>query len=273
MKVTYQNFRNDKYFFFKYFLFQMLATTALLATIFFLKGMPGIMPNLSFKYLLLLPVAFWFGVQVPVILHNAVHFNIKPKALNEIVGELCGFFVLFGMGPFRISHVLHHAHADTERDTHPPMGKSFIHFLATTQLNTVKVISNEYFEKHGRTPETYLIMGFQMSFYYIGLVSRLLCWFIALKPTLFCAFFIPAYMTNLIVFAHINFATHETQENGEVVILNLNHNWYYKLINAIGSGSYFHKNHHMRPGLYNPSLMNAVPAKNPIKGASSAATI
>ncbi len=254
MKVTMKQFRTDKYFFFKYFLFQMLIT-APIAVILFLKGNFSFTTQLELIHLVIIPLAIVFGIQVPVMLHNAVHYNIKPKWLNEILGELCGFFVLFGMGPFRISHVLHHAHADDhDLDPHPPMGRSFLVFLATTQLNTIRVISNQYFDKFGRNNSTYSIMGVQMCFYYIGLISRLAIWFMLLGPTFFIAFYIPAYLANLIVFAHINFATHIEDENGNVEIVNLNHNLYYKTVNFISSGAYFHKNHHKYPNLFNPAL-------------------
>ena len=219
--------------------------------------------NLHLSHLLILPFAFCFGLQVPVLLHNTVHHNIKPKWLNELLGELCGFFVLFGMAPFRISHTLHHAYPDDhELDPHPPEGKSFLHFLANTQLNTIKTIANRYFEFHGRSYKTYAIMGFQMFFYYIGLILRIAAWYKVLGPTLFVTFYIPAYLTNLIAFAHINFATHQTLPSGEVIIVNLNHNIYYKTVNLIGSGAYFHKNHHINPSLYNPSLLELSPKKN-----------
>src|SRR5690606_6808120 len=106
------------------------------------------------------------------------HYNLSNKTVNEIVGELCGFFVLFGMAPFRISHTLHHAYPDDPvKDPHPPMGKGFAYFLATTQLNTIKVISNVYFEKFGRNKQTYSIMATQMICYYIGLGGRVLIWY------------------------------------------------------------------------------------------------
>jgi fatty acid desaturase len=214
--------------------------------------------NLSLSHLALLPFAFIFGLQVPVALHNAVHFNIKPRILNEIVGEVCGFFVLFGMAPFRISHVLHHANADDhDLDPHPPMGKSFFYFLSTTQMNSIRVIANQYFSIHQRNRKTISIMALQMPVYYIGLAARAFIWWKLLGPTFFVAFFIPAYITNLVVFAHINWATHQTLSSGEVVIVNLNHNLYYKAVNFLGAGAYYHLNHHLKPGLYNPSIMEA----------------
>ncbi len=253
--ISFKNFRKDPFFFLKYFAVQMVI---MLTVAFLVKDITHGGLELSWMHLLSLPLAFVFGLQVPVALHNAVHSNIKPKLLNELVGEICGFFVLFGMAPFRISHVLHHANADDEElDPHPPMGKSFAWFLATTQLNTIRVIGNQYFNIHGRNRKTLTIMSLQMPVYYVGLFARLFIWWKILGPTYFVAFFIPAYVTNLVVFAHINWATHQTLPSGEVVIVNLNHNLYYKIVNFIGAGAYYHLNHHLKPGLYNPSTMEA----------------
>jgi fatty acid desaturase len=259
MKINYAEFRKDKHFFLKYFSMQMILMVFL--TVLVIKSAGNsfdFTPKLSMAHLLILPFAYCFGLQVPVLLHNVVHNNIKPKWLNELLGELCGFFVLFGMAPFRISHTLHHAHPDDlEKDPHAPDGKSFLHFLANTQMNTIKTIANHYFKFHGRSSKTYCIMAVQMLCYYVGLILRLFLWYKLLGATFFVVFYVPAYLTNLIVFAHINFATHQTLSSGEVIIVNLNHNLYYKTVNFLGSGAYFHKNHHINPRLYNPSTLIA----------------
>lgn len=265
-----RNFLTDKYFFLKYFSSQMLIMLALAAIVVSWRG-------ISFDYefsligLYFLPLSFVFGVQVPVVLHNAVHFNIPHKLINEIVGELCGFFVLFGMAPFRISHTLHHAYPDDpEKDPHPPMGKGFLYFLSTTQLNTIRVISNVYFRKFGRGRDTYSIMATQMVAYYIGLVSRVVIWYSLLGPNNFVNFFIPAYLTNLIVFAHINFATHQPDGKDDFEVINLDHNLYYKTLNILSSGAYYHKNHHDFPKRYNPMIASS---KSPKQFGASLASV
>lgn len=255
MKVSFANFKTNPYFFLQYFFLQMCFTVSLLLVVHSLITIE-LSFNYKLSYLLYLPLTFIFGLQIPVLLHNCVHYNVKPKWLNELLGEMCGFFVLFGMAPFRISHVLHHAHSDDdELDPHPPRGKGFLQFVGSTQVNTIRVISNQYFDKFGRNKKTYSIMALQMIFYYIGLLSRLAVWFILFGPSLFVAIFLPAYVTNLLVFAHINYATHREDENGEMEIVNLNHNFYYKVVNFFGAGAYYHLNHHKYPNLYNPKSM------------------
>jgi len=252
MKINWKSFKSDPYFFFKYFFIQMLTSLLIFGALLNYKEEIHLMPQLHWSHFIFLPFALVIGVQLPAILHNAVHRNIKPLALNDIIGELVGFFVLFGLGPFRISHILHHAYADSESDTHPPHGKNFAWFLMTTQMNTIKVIRQKFLDQHGHHFKNHLILIVELFFYYISLLCRVGIWFLIFGPEFFLAFYLPAYIVNVLVFAHVNYATHATQDDGSVKIINLNNHWYYKLINNIGSGVYFHANHHHSPNLYNP---------------------
>jgi fatty acid desaturase len=253
MKVNWASFKTDRNFFLKYFSLHMILAWALFALLYWLRGphLPAL--SLSPYFLLLLPIAFAAGVKLPVVLHNAVHENFKPRRLNEIIGELCGFFVLFGLAPFRISHILHHANADTAQDPHPPEGKSFFHFLTTTQLNSIRVIRRKYLDYHGSSFKTHSILVIEMLFYYLGIAGRFGVWLWLLGPTLMLAFYLPAWLTNLLVFAHINFATHVKVGEDRYELINLDHNWYYRTVNFLGDGAYYHKNHHRWPKLVNPS--------------------
>lgn len=255
MKVDWKTFRNDPYFFLKYFFLHMVLLSGLFGLIY--RTRAPLSETITFEsyHLIVVPLSILLGLQAPALMHNTVHFNIKPRWLNEILGEVCGFFVLFGLGPFRISHFLHHAFADTKFDPHPPEGRGFLHFLTTTQLNTIIVIARKYLDIHGNTKRSWSILVSEMLFYYVGLMTRLLIWFWLLGPTLFVVAFIPAYVTNVLIFAHINFATHKTMPNGEVEIVNLNETVYHKIVNLLGSGVYFHRNHHRFPHLYNPSKL------------------
>lgn len=87
---------------------------------------------------------------------------------------------------------------------------------------------------------------------------RLLFWFLLLGPVLFLAFYLPSFVTVALVNAHFNYATHRPREDGTVEILNLNHNFLYHFLNFCGHGFYFHKNHHLKPWLFNPSPQNFV---------------
>lgn len=253
MKIKWATFKTDPYFFLKYFSFQMVVALSLFGILYLFRGSDLPAFDFSPTLLLLLPLAFVAGVKIPVILHNAVHENFTPRWLNETIGEVCGFFVLFGLAPFRISHILHHAHADTPQDPHPPEGKGFLHFLTTTQLNSIRVIRRKYLDYHGSSFQTHAILVIEMAFYYIGIVARVGVWVWLLGPTLVLFFYLPAWLTNLLVFAHINFATHVKVGADQYALINLDSNWYYRVVNFLGDGAYYHKNHHRWPKLINPS--------------------
>ncbi len=59
----------------------------------------------------------------------------------------------------------------------------------------------------------------------------------------------------------MNYVGHTRDTAGNTVIVNRDDNLYYKFINAIGSGVYYHRNHHSYPKLANP--MQAPAARIP----------
>ena len=220
MTKTWRKFKKDRYFFLKYFFMQMLTSLALLSLLYYLRTPFAAPFHLSLPLLALVPFSVMLGVAAPALLHNAVHGNLPRPWMNEVLGEVIGFFVLFGLGPFRISHFLHHAFADTDRDPHPPLGKGFGYFLATTQMNTIKVIRRSFLDHHGDTRAMHGVLFAEMAFYYVSLVARVACWVWLLGPALFVVAYLPAYVTNVLVFAHINFATHKTHADGTTEIVN-----------------------------------------------------
>jgi len=257
MKINWATFRSDRNFFLKYFVAQMLIAVGLAALIVAVRGVHFELTHFDPRVLWALPLAFAIGVKAPVMLHNAVHENYKPRWANDLLGELLGFFVLFGLAPFRISHILHHSFADTKQDPHPPDGKSFAHFLLTTQLNSIRVIRRKFLDYHGESLATHSILATEMAAYYVGVAGRIVAIGILLGPTFALGFYLPAWLTNLVVFAHINFATHVETDDGETELLNLDGNVYYRLVNFLGDGAYYHANHHRWPKRINPKYAAA----------------
>ncbi|MFZ4715207.1 MAG: fatty acid desaturase [Bacteriovoracaceae bacterium] len=210
--------------------------------------------SLVFKleYFLFLPFSILIGIQVPVLMHNCMHANFKSPLTNFILGELSGFFALMSLGILRINHMLHHAYSDTDHDPHNPSKKSFIIFFFISQFTGIEIVQEKYFEFHGKDFKRQLIFKFNIVLHFIGHVLRLLVWFLILGPNLFVFFYLPAFLVYSLAFAHVNYITHSIDKKGNVEILNKNDNLYYKFINLVGSGVYFHKNHHLSPRLINP---------------------
>lgn len=208
--------------------------------------------HLTLNHLLLLPLALVFGIQVPTLMHNCVHGNIRPKSLNFIIGELSCFFVLMSLSIIGINHTLHHTHADSDEDPHNPAQKSFLKFFFTSLITGVETIGNKYYKFHGKSSKTKLLFKSSIYMHYVGIFLRLGLWFLLLGPTLFVAFFVPAFFFYVFAFAHVNYITHVIDGEGKPQIINVDSNIYYRLINFIGSGVYYHKNHHLNPSCYNP---------------------
>jgi len=233
----------------KSIVFFTMAITLLLMT----KGL-----NLSFNiktghYFLPLMAILFCGLPSS-ILHNCAHRNFKPLLLNNILGEICGTFMLYGFKGFQVGHMFHHIYPDNPTyDPHPPRGYSFLRFVISPIEATLRVIRTAYFDFFGENEETRRSLAIQTSLFNIGIGLRVIFLFILLGPVYFSLLYLPIYLTNIFVFAHINYATHIENEDGNSEIINLDHNFYYRFVNLVSFGGYFHKSHHLKPQLLNPS--------------------
>jgi len=204
----------------------------------------------------LIPIALIVGLVSATAFHNASHNNIKPRFLNTVIGELTANFSLEDLRCFTVGHMLHHKFTDhCEFDPHPPAGQSFLDFILKSRNNTIRVISHFYFEKHGHGKKQELNVKAQVIIFHFLALSKVLFWYLLFGKTLFFLFFIPCYLSYFFGFAHLNYASHQPDQNGELAIHNRDYNYFYKIMNIITSGGYYHKNHHLSPSLYNPSKL------------------
>ncbi len=254
MKSHWNKFRKNKFYLPLYFLVSLLiiatldmALIALMPERLDLKSI-----SLNWNHLFLLPIGLIIGVQVPALMHNCVHGNLKIKPLNFIMGELAGLYTLLGMAAFEINHRMHHTHSDTDLDPHNPEGKNFFFFLFANNFGGTRPVMEKYLKFHGDTATNRGLFHAAVFFHFFNVPFRLILWFMILGPSLFLLFFIPSYLFHIFVFAHINFYTHEILSDGSNVVYNLDSNLYYRLVNKFGSGVYYHKNHHKNPNHYNP---------------------
>lgn len=254
-KNSWTKFRNDPLYLTKYFGTHtfILLLGCILGFIFYNHD-----SHLNFQaaHFLLLPLAVFFGIKIPTLMHNCVHGNLKSPLLNFLIGELTCFFVLMGMGIITINHTLHHAYSDSDLDPHNPSGKSFFQFFYSSLFTGVQIIENKFYEFHSKSKKNILLFKMSICMHYFDIFLRLILWYLILGPTLFVAFFIPAFISYVFVFAHVNYKTHFQNELGEIEIVNLDNNLYYKIVNMIGSGVYYHKNHHTNPKCYNPKYLH-----------------
>jgi fatty acid desaturase len=185
--------------------------------------------------------------------HNTVHGNIHPRLLNTIIGEITANVSLEDFRCFKVGHLLHHMNPDDPiLDPHPPAGLSFIDFLKQSRNKTIECITNFYYKNHGRNSKTEKNVSAQIISFHFLIVAKLVFWFLLFGPVLFTIFYLPAYLTYFFSIAHINYVAHR-EEDGSAGLQNHDDTLYYKVVNVITSGVYYHKNHHAYPNYYNPS--------------------
>lgn len=247
-------FRKDRFYLVKY----LTAHLAFISLILFIQWKTLSSDFWSFQptwwHLLLIIPGLILGVQIPVLIHNCVHRNLRPNWLNHVAGEIAGFYVLLSMAAFELNHIMHHAHADSDLDPHNPHKKNFFFFFLANNFGGGDVVLHKYLQFHGDTKGNKVLFMGIMVLHFLNVPLRLLAWFFLLGPTLFVVAFVPSYLFHMFVFSHINYVTHETKEDGSVHTYNLDSNLYYRFVNYFGSGVYYHKNHHDNPRVYNPKL-------------------
>tara|TARA_R110002049_G_scaffold309101_1_gene516878 strand:+ start:19133 stop:19969 length:837 start_codon:yes stop_codon:yes gene_type:complete len=246
-------FRKDPYFLLKYY--GLTFTLSLVGVVALLAVRSSEFYSLDFRlwHILLIPAGLYLGVHSAVLLHNAAHYNIKPRWLNRFLGELAGFHQLYGFAAWSVAHLVHHMYPDDlERDPHPPDGMEFGPYFLQMRTMLRNCLEKNYFAQWEDTPRSRFWWKVKNAFGFFGMWTRMALWFLLLGPELFIAFYLPSYVATIVFFAHFNYFTHRTTDDGSSVILNLDHNLYYKLANRLFFGIYYHGNHHHRPSYINP---------------------
>lgn len=250
-KIFYQ-IRTNKTYLLKTYVADMLLMSLLIALI--AKFNWQVEVEFSYlKFAIITLAAVINGLVISSLLHNTSHSNIPTKFLNRIVGEYCGYYVLYGFTNFSLVHILHHQHSDDEMDPVNPKGMSFIVFLSAPMRYMIKRTKEYLFSVHGTEKEYKNIMEAQVVVFHLNLILRLAIWYMLLGKFLFIAFYIPSFLTIVAIFAHINYVCHRDHIDGSVEIVNLDHNLYYKVANFFTMGGYYHKNHHINMKAFNPT--------------------
>jgi fatty acid desaturase len=217
--------------------------------------------NLQFKgpdlftSFMILPFSIINGLVIASMLHNAAHSNFPTKLLNRVVGEYCGYWVLYGFTNFSLVHLLHHKYSDSSLDPVNPKGMSFFVFLTAPMRYMIKTTKKYLVLRHGHHADYKHVMKIQVALFHLNLALRLSLWYLILGKSLFLSVYLPGVVSIITVFAHINYVCHQ-QQGEEVFVMNLNHNLYYKIANFFTMGGYYHRNHHHNMKAFNPMFLN-----------------
>lgn len=265
----YYRLRKERSYLLKSYLMDFMLMGLFMLTLHILNWMPSL--ELShWQIALTLTLAVINGLVISSLLHNTSHANVRGKLLNRLVGEYCGYWVLYGFSNFTMIHMLHHQHSDDELDPVNPNGMTFFVFLTAPMRYMIKRAKLFLYKTHGHHSDYAHIMKAQSLVFHLNLALRAACWFMLLGQTLFTFFFLPSFLTIVCIFAHINYVCHRDQEDGSVEIVNINHNLYYKVANFFTMGGYYHRNHHTNMKAFNPMNVDSaqseigryIPAKN-----------
>ncbi len=204
-------------------------------------------------YVLGVPFAILLTFPVTGLLHCASHNSIQPKWLNRPVGEVMGFFQLYGFPDWKVLHFMHHSFSDDpDLDPHPPLEKKYWEFTKEMRTTASSAFSKHYFKQFGQTPATIRsakLFGRATKF---DALMKLTFWYLALGGQAFTFFYLTSIAFKMLHYAWFNHSTHQSADGRRVELRNLNHGLFYPIINALAFGMYFHKNHHISPSTFNP---------------------
>lgn len=251
MKYFWRKFRTNELFLSSY----LLLHTALLVCFCLIARQIEFNTIWKFEYTpyYLIPLALIIGLKLPTIMHNAVHGNFKR--FNFIIGELSSQLILVSFGIVCINHTFHHVWPDTDKDPHSPIGKSFFTYFLTCLHSGIGVVKKGYLEYNGESSLTKNLFRASVLLHFSAIPLRLYAWYCLLGSELMLTFFLPAFSIFIFTFAHVNYITHALDEDGNSITLNKNSNIWYRFVNFVADGIYFHKNHHLSPNLYNPQQL------------------
>ncbi|MCF3649052.1 fatty acid desaturase family protein [Synoicihabitans lomoniglobus] len=210
----------------------------------------------------LIPLGALVGLQSAHLMHNAAHRNLRPLWLNRVVGEICGLQQLMGYPHWAVPHIIHHQFPDDpEKDPHPPETLDFLSFMGQMGQSMGRVVQNNFFDLWGGQKDAQAIWDWTRRTSMASRYARAMFLLVLLGPEAFVLGYMVSKIVNMVWYAHFNYATHRPAGNGETKILNLDHNLYYRFMNATMAGAYYHKNHHAQASLADPRKLNPIPAE------------
>jgi fatty acid desaturase len=247
-----QQFRRDRRFYLRYdavYLFVCLGLCGLFLVPGFHPIFAGVHWN-AWSFVIGFPAVLYFLICCHLWIHNATHGSF-PRWANRIVGEGLGFIVFVRFASWQIVHLRHHDHSDDRQlDPHPNYASYFTSFFRSI-VTVERQLQNGYYEIWGETEANRRHEAFRVRVSYATNIALVLAWYLFLGPVACFAFWVPGNLLAAAFIGHFNWATHNGQAGKDYRPVNLD-GGYYWLGNRLFTGIYFHKNHHLRPYLFNP---------------------
>lgn len=266
--LPFAQFKRSPNFYFVYDAVYLVAALAFVAALHAI-GYRAPSQELAWWQLGVLPIATYAVIMAHVFIHNASHGNF-PKAINRLVGEICGVVVLTKFASWEIVHRRHHRYSDdAARDPHPAE-RSYWRYAWNTLVNVEKQLQQQYFDLYGDTPETRRHEKLRSIFSFVSGAAIALAWLTLLGAPLFFVVYLPAFFFAALFVIFFNWAGHNAHTKDQPIEpANLDHGIFW-ILNRIFFGIFYHGNHHKMAMLFNPMNMPQRPER---AGALAAAAV
>lgn len=200
-------------------------------------------------------LAIFWQLSTNSLLHLSSHDSFLKNWISRTIGEILSFFYLVGFPEWQQIHMEHHRYPDhPEKDPHPPKGLTFVSFLLGMRKSVGKVFVLFYKNLWPDVPFIDRKLNWLIVLAITSQFLKMIFWFLLLGPIGFGIFYAITLVVKNISYAHFNYYTH-IQQDDEIKIINLKNGLFWKFLNTITFGLYYHKNHHLRPRLFNPSTL------------------
>ena len=249
-------FRRNRSFYFIYDGAWLVLLGSILAAL-KLSGWQGLGVGWGWHLVPMFVVAAYIQVLCGVFIHNCTHSN-WPRAINRLVGEICGVIVMTRYASWEILHRRHHKYADDEEKDPHYVGPSFFRFLMETMLiNLERNLQSQFFELWGgKTSENVRREQLRSVVSFGTMVVLFATWHTLLGPAVFWAVFLPSALFGIVHVAHFNWATHDAKNpDGDYRPINIDSGLFW-LGNRLCFGLYYHANHHKKANMFNPMKMD-----------------
>lgn len=252
--LPYAQFKKYPAFYLVYDSIYFLAALALIGTL-HLVGYQAPSQELAWWHVLLLPLATYLVITAHMLIHNASHGNCGPKALNRLVGELCGVVVLSKFASWEITHRRHHRYSDDpEKDPHPAERRYWPYVIASLR-NVEKQLQMQSLELFGDTPARRRYEKVRSVWSFVSGGAILAGWYAVLGAPFFFVLYLPAFFFAALFIVFFNWAGHNAHRDGATIEpTNLDHGIFW-ILNRMFFGIFYHGNHHKMAMLFNPMRM------------------
>ena len=197
----------------------------------------------------MLQVAVWIGVvavmsyvyfMMHILIHMCVHGALfRTRTMNESVGGILCSLQLVHFEGWRIAHMMHHLHCNTDKDPHRVDRPMWV-YVPSHYFRIARAVWEPRRYMYAVLPPTFLaaaVVIWQASVGNgaLGLWLVLAFWFV---PMAFAHFLV----------AHFNYITHVGLPPGRGENTRSFKGGLWKLVNLLTFNFYLHAEHHLRPG-------------------------